>query len=81
MTRFQIKYIIILYLNPKKTQNIINKSMQEKLKYPSVFEKLLEFNNLTLSLSIYLNIQHCQINDTSLISLIRQIKTLQKKKK
>ena len=55
--------------------------MQEKLKYPSIFEKLMNQNNLTLSLSVYLNFHHYQISDKKLISLVRKIKNIQKKEK
>ena len=55
--------------------------MQEKLKYPSIFEKIMNQKNLTLSLSVYLNFHHYQISDKKLISLVRKIKNIQKKEK
>jgi hypothetical protein len=53
--------------------------MQEKLKYPSIFEKIMNHSDLTLPLLTYLNFHHCQINDKKLISLILNIKNIQKK--
>ena len=53
--------------------------MQEKLKYPSIFEKIMKHSDLTLPLLTYMNLHHCQINDNKLISLILNIKNIQKK--
>ena len=54
--------------------------MQEKLKYPSIFEKLMNQNNLTLSLSVYLNFHHYQISDKKLISLVEKSRIFKKRK-
>ena len=54
--------------------------MQKKLKYPSIFEKLMNQNNLTLSLSVYLNFHHYQISDKKLISLVEKSRIFKKRK-
>ena len=56
-----------------------NNLMQEKIKYPSIFENIMKHNDLTLPLSSYLNLHSCKIIDNNLISLILNIKNIKKK--